>query len=286
MFTSRATGDGDTKRLRTSAMAQPRQVSPPSDIHSPLVSHQEVPVSRILRNSRSTSSLLKDNAECVGGMRTLGVARMASNEGRSGTEAEPAYGALEPCSPTQSFALGMLVSYQPIEDTPAQLHPDLRDSRRRSSRFGQESRDDACTPTVHAQITYEFCHGPITSPPSSEQVSMRRNLWYLGKLLVAEVELSRDSASSYMWPQPNPPLTKEHLQNPSNSPIPWADNVRIRTLFSQTVPLSPIPNPHRRSCHCQAGTAGDGAHTDEPWVALGIHTQDLRFAVAPPAWVP
>ncbi|KAH6910063.1 hypothetical protein BKA70DRAFT_115528 [Coprinopsis sp. MPI-PUGE-AT-0042] len=47
-----------------------RQGSSPSNIHSPLVSHQEVPLSRILQNSRSTGSLLKGNAECVVGMRS------------------------------------------------------------------------------------------------------------------------------------------------------------------------------------------------------------------------
>ncbi|KAH6916549.1 hypothetical protein BKA70DRAFT_488955 [Coprinopsis sp. MPI-PUGE-AT-0042] len=61
-------------------------------MHSPLVSHQEVPVSGNLRNSRLTSSLLKDNAECPGGMilsssTASDMARMASNEGRRGTEA-------------------------------------------------------------------------------------------------------------------------------------------------------------------------------------------------------
>ncbi|KAH6910144.1 hypothetical protein BKA70DRAFT_1424688 [Coprinopsis sp. MPI-PUGE-AT-0042] len=70
------------------------------------------------------------------------MAQLAGNEGRSRTAvdlwallstmpnvlSEPAYGAFRLCSPTLSFALGLFDSYQPIEDAPTQLHPDLRET--------------------------------------------------------------------------------------------------------------------------------------------------------------
>ncbi|KAH6916551.1 hypothetical protein BKA70DRAFT_1256278 [Coprinopsis sp. MPI-PUGE-AT-0042] len=57
---------------------------------------------------------------------------------------------------------------------------------RYSSRFGQENHDNVYTPAVHAQIAHEFCHGPVTSPPLSEQASTRHDQWHSWKLPVAE----------------------------------------------------------------------------------------------------
>ncbi|KAH6910099.1 hypothetical protein BKA70DRAFT_1466334 [Coprinopsis sp. MPI-PUGE-AT-0042] len=74
-----------------------------------------------------------------------------------------------PFYPTRSFALGTLVWYQAIEDTPT-----------------QESHVHVSTPAVHAQIAHEFCHGPITFPPSSEPASSRRDQWHSGKLPMPE----------------------------------------------------------------------------------------------------
>ncbi|KAH6910096.1 hypothetical protein BKA70DRAFT_115852 [Coprinopsis sp. MPI-PUGE-AT-0042] len=56
----------------------------------------------------------------------------------------------------------------------------------RPNRFGQESHVHVSTPAVHAQIAHEFCHGPITFPPLSEQASSRRYQWHSGKLPMPE----------------------------------------------------------------------------------------------------
>ncbi|KAH6873563.1 hypothetical protein BKA70DRAFT_282407 [Coprinopsis sp. MPI-PUGE-AT-0042] len=118
------------------------------------------------------------------------MARMASNEGRSGTEAglcvllsTTSTRALRPCPQTQSL--------HPAHSTrisqPRTRQPNyIPTSSGYSSRFGQESHYDLCTPTMHAQIAHKFCCDPITSPPLSGQASKRHDQWQSGKIPVAE----------------------------------------------------------------------------------------------------
>ncbi|KAH6910085.1 hypothetical protein BKA70DRAFT_1466302 [Coprinopsis sp. MPI-PUGE-AT-0042] len=159
-FTSRGMGDREVGRLRTCAKCY-QQGSPTSDVHSPLSSHRGVPVSRILQNSRSTGSLLKDNTECVGEMRTFDMVQQVKSEGRCGTDAGCV---LRPYRSPSTRSTRVSQSRTP--QTNYTLIPE-----RYSNRFGQESHIDACTPALHAWIPHEFCCGLITSPPLSEQAS-------------------------------------------------------------------------------------------------------------------
>ncbi|KAH6910139.1 hypothetical protein BKA70DRAFT_1220796 [Coprinopsis sp. MPI-PUGE-AT-0042] len=272
-FTSRATGDGEVGELRTCASAARTDILQ-------LLTQLELLALRVLQMNRLASSVSKDDPECVGGMRSeyresSNIRTSKSNKIPRSSQAiqlstwlewlaaKEAVGpkqnqglwvlistmstrALRPCSPTQSLqsARSTLIS-QPRTRQPNYTLT----GGGYSSRFGQESRYDVCTPTVHAQNSHEFCRDPITSPPLSGQASKRRSQWHLGKIHVAE------------------------------------DDVQISPLFPKPLPLFPRPNTHRRSRHHQVGTVGEGAHTREPFVALEIHARSLTN-VAPPAWVP
>ncbi|KAH6873569.1 hypothetical protein BKA70DRAFT_1450205 [Coprinopsis sp. MPI-PUGE-AT-0042] len=171
-----------------------------------------------------------------------------------------------------------------------------------SSRFGQESRYDICTPTVHAQIAHEFCRDPITSLPLTP-FGVLGNLTSTAPLFISLAQLNIKPTpvlavlSSWVEINPPPPIRpqpsrsgqRNARRNRSDSPTPWAGDDRVKTLSPQPLPPPP-PHPryqkHERSYQHQAGKAGDGAHIDEPWVALRTFTQDPRFGVAPPAWLP
>ncbi|KAH6910133.1 hypothetical protein BKA70DRAFT_1466451 [Coprinopsis sp. MPI-PUGE-AT-0042] len=137
-------------------------------------------------NGRSTS--VEDNAECVGGILrspkvllsypAFDMAQQARSEESSGNEAVLPNHVLRPYRSHSALPTRTSQSRVP--------QPNTLTCERYSSRVRQESHDDACTTTVHAQIAHEFCRGPITSTPLGEQASMRREQQHLRKLRVAE----------------------------------------------------------------------------------------------------
>ncbi|KAH6916532.1 hypothetical protein BKA70DRAFT_1419439 [Coprinopsis sp. MPI-PUGE-AT-0042] len=107
------------------------------------------------------------------------MARMASDQGRSGTEAglwvllsTMSTRTLRPCSLTQSLHSARST---PISQPRTRQPNYTLTGGGYSSRFAQDRHYDVCTPTVYAQITHEFCHGPITSPPLSGRASKGRD---------------------------------------------------------------------------------------------------------------
>ncbi|KAH6910108.1 hypothetical protein BKA70DRAFT_1424628 [Coprinopsis sp. MPI-PUGE-AT-0042] len=188
------------------------------------------------------------------------MARMASNEGRSGTEvglwvllSTMSTGTLRPCPLAQS------------------LH---------STRLTPESRYDICTPAMHAQIAHELCRDPIRSPPLSGKASKRHDQWQSGKIPVAEgtcrLDLHRPAlhfagptehqthahpSGPRQWslpgitlvptcgPGPIRPFTNEHSAKSEQLSHPVAG----RRSNQSSLTLSPIPTAHRRFCHHRAG---------------------------------
>ncbi|KAH6871304.1 hypothetical protein BKA70DRAFT_1241886 [Coprinopsis sp. MPI-PUGE-AT-0042] len=134
------------------------------------------------------------------------------------------------------------------------------------------------------QITHEFCHGRLTSPPSSEQASKRHEQWHSGKIPVAEARARPSGAEQWSWieitprlpicPQPSRPRRISQERSVKSKQLTHHVCGRRSNQLSlpSATPRSPVSNPHWHSCHHRAETV------DEKFIpmAYGLRSGFIR----------